>query len=110
VNGEWLSYSVNAASAGVYAVSYSLCGAPPSPVPLDIFLTTEATCAGTQFGAYTAAFNTGSYTAFKTFAASSITLPAGNSVLRVCMVTASYLIFGSFSVTLQGKHSAVLSV
>jgi hypothetical protein len=68
-------------------------------------MTTTASCTSTGSGAYsTPAFNTGTYASFTTFAASSITLPAGPSVLRICMDTASYLIFGSFSMTLQSKQ------
>jgi Carbohydrate binding module (family 6) len=104
-DGEWLSYSVNAAAAGVYSVSYSLSAAPPTTVPITVFLTREASCAGAQTGLYSnPAFSTGSYTTFKdSLATSTITLPAGVSLLRVCWVRASYLQFASFTITSTGS-------
>jgi Carbohydrate binding module (family 6) len=104
-DGEWLSYSVNAAAAGVYSVSYSLSAAPPTTVPITVFLTKDASCAGAQTGLFSsAAFSTGSYTTFKdAVATSTITLPAGVSLLRVCWVRASYLQFASFTITSTGS-------
>jgi Carbohydrate binding module (family 6) len=104
-DGEWLSYSVNAAAAGVYSVSYSLSAAPPTTVPITVFLTREASCAGAQTGLFSSpAFSTGSYTTFKdSLATSTITLPAGVSLVRVCWVRASYLQFASFTITSTGS-------
>jgi hypothetical protein len=99
-DGEWLTYSVSSAAA-VYEVSYSLSAAPPSPVKVGMFLTKEASCAGVQTGLFSsAAFSTGSYTAFQSAAASStLALPAGTSVLRLCVLSASYLQLASVTLT-----------
>jgi Carbohydrate binding module (family 6) len=100
-DGEWLTYSVASAAAGIYEVSYSLSAAPPAPVKVAMFLTREASCAGAQTGLYSsAAFSTGSYTAFQSAAASStITLPSGTSMLRLCILSASYLQMASMTLT-----------
>ena len=42
-DAEWLSYSVTS-KGGLFSVSYSMAGAPPSPVTVAVFLTTDTSC------------------------------------------------------------------
>lgn len=111
-SGEWVKYSVTAASSGTFNVKYMLTGSPADPITLGMHMVIDGECStGTATGQLnTNAFTTHNWSPGSPFSGGSIYLSAGSHILSVCFDNVPWANFYGLQITAGPYNGNPLTV